>query len=113
MENFLTDEECALIISLAKESGLSASTTIRTNRKRISKEKIMALFIRNDINDDGILTNYEVFQKSSFIIDTFIMICRISNAPMLNTCPNIKCCSLLKMRSTNSSAKFRFIGTLR
>lgn len=85
MENFLTDEECALIISLAKESGLSASTTVRTNRKRISKEKIMALFLKNDINDDGILTNYEVFQKSSFIIiDTFIMIFRISNAPMLS-----------------------------
>lgn len=74
MENFLTDEECDSIINLAKESGLSASTTVRTNRQRISKEKMMALFEKNDDNDDGILTNYEVFQKSKTEIRTSYII---------------------------------------
>ena len=84
VENFLTDEECDLIISLAKEAGLTASTTIRTNRQRISKDKIMALFEKNDDNGDGILANYEVLQQSKIsIMDMFIMIFKINNAAML------------------------------
>lgn len=62
MENFLTNEECDLIISAAKNSGLSESTTVRANRHRLPVEKIMELFGKVDVNSDGILDTYEVYE---------------------------------------------------
>ncbi|XP_028418986.1 transmembrane prolyl 4-hydroxylase-like, partial [Dendronephthya gigantea] len=60
VENFLTNEECDLIISTAKTSGLSESTTVRANRNRLSIEKIMEFFGKVDINFDRILNTYEI-----------------------------------------------------
>ena len=61
VENFLTDEECQLIVDLANASGLTQSTTVRTKKgTRLPRQKILELFHGKDVNSDGLLDRYEV-----------------------------------------------------
>jgi pantothenate kinase len=60
VENFLTDNECDVIIGLAQHHGLQASTTVRKIKNRVSREKVMDLFYKNDLDGDGTLEKYEV-----------------------------------------------------
>ena len=66
MENFLTDDECDSIIDLAQNHGLKTSTTVRTTKQRLPREKIVQLFYKNDLDGDEILEQYEVFWFISF-----------------------------------------------
>ena len=70
MENFLTDDECDSIIDLAQYHGLKASTTVKTTKQRLPREKIVKLFYKNDLDGDGILEKYEVFGVISFLSTT-------------------------------------------
>jgi pantothenate kinase len=60
VENFLTDNECDVIIGLAQHHGLQASTTVRKIKNRVSREQVMDLFYKNDLDGDGTLEKYEV-----------------------------------------------------
>jgi hypothetical protein len=65
VENFLTDNECDVIIGLAQHHGLQASTTVRKIKNRVSREQVMDLFYKNDLDGDGTLEKYEVPVKQS------------------------------------------------
>ena len=67
VEDFLTDEECESIIMLAKYSGLKESSTVRTNKDRLSREQLIQLFSKTDLNADGVLENHEVFDLTENI----------------------------------------------
>ena len=62
VENFLTDEECQLIIKVATEAGFEESKVVRTSEMRQSIPKLLQLFKKNDLNSDKYLNNAEVWK---------------------------------------------------
>lgn len=72
MKDFLTDEECDIIIHIAQYNGLESSRTVRTlEHRRVPREKIIGLFESFDMDYDGYLEKFEVFISSSCSIATW------------------------------------------
>ena len=77
IQNFLSNDECDLIISMANATGMATSQTVWQEYKDVLEEgSLYPIFKRLDVNDDDGLDYFEVSKKQNIFLQTFLVVVR-------------------------------------